>query len=634
MQKAKWIWTREPLQADSYVEFADSFTYCGKGCVKLAISAETDYIVRLNGRVAAFGQYPDYPYEKTYDVLDVTEFLTKGDNRLEITVYYVGDGGFFTNFPQEPGLIFEIKTADGDILSYSGTHVRAGEAAGYACGRKVRITGQLGYTYAYDAGKVAAVKTAALPVEKSGPHRERHIQKLCLGGLLKGKLLKGKGAGGLLYDLGKEEVGYLVLSLRVEKETELTVKWGEHISDGGVRSRIDGRLFEMAYKARPGEQEFIGYFRRLGARYLEIDCDKENVDMLSVGLLPVFYPVDRKDFDAGSPLRRQIYDTCVRTLELCMHDHYEDCPWREQALYAMDARNQMLCGYFTFSGHEFQRESLRLMSLDDRGDGLLSICFPARLELTIPGFCLFYIIAMYEYAFYTGDHALIEEFYEKMKYVLDVFIARISGGLCESFTSEHHWNFYEWADGLDGNLYEGTPAGVFECALNALLSLALEHMARVSELLGKAADTRRCRELAASLNIAVNERFYDEKRGLYRTTEKKEHYSEYVNALCIMCGAATEARAKEIVKILVEKPEGLVPATLSTRGFTYDALLMTDRRYGEYILGDIERRYAYMLDAGATSFWETIDGESAFGGAGSLCHGWSALPIYYFHLLK
>jgi hypothetical protein len=41
-----------------------------------------------------------------------------------------------------------------------------------------------------------------------------------------------------------------------------------------------------------------------------------------------------------------------------------------------------------------------------------------------------------------------------------------------------------------------------------------------------------------------------------------------------------------------------------------------------------------MLKNGATSFWETINGEKDFGNAGSLCHGWSALPIIYYSLFR
>ena len=37
-----------------------------------------------------------------------------------------------------------------------------------------------------------------------------------------------------------------------------------------------------------------------------------------------------------------------------------------------------------------------------------------------------------------------------------------------------------------------------------------------------------------------------------------------------------------------------------------------------------------MLYNGATSFWEHIDGAWAFGDAGSLCHGWSAIPVILY----
>ena len=77
-----------------------------------------------------------------------------------------------------------------------------------------------------------------------------------------------------------------------------------------------------------------------------------------------------------------------------------------------------------------------------------------------------------------------------------------------------------------------------------------------------------------------------------------------------------------------------VTLTLSMLCFAYDALLLIDKEfYKEEILADIDKRWKKMLDAGATTFWETEEGYKDFNGAGSLCHGWSAIPIYYYNIL-
>ena len=78
----------------------------------------------------------------------------------------------------------------------------------------------------------------------------------------------------------------------------------------------------------------------------------------------------------------------------------------------------------------------------------------------------------------------------------------------------------------------------------------------------------------------------------------------------------------------------MIPATLSMKAFKYDALLMVnEEKYAERILNEIDQNYAYMLNQGATSFWETLKGAEDFHNAGSLCHGWSAIPIIYYHRL-
>ena len=69
--------------------------------------------------------------------------------------------------------------------------------------------------------------------------------------------------------------------------------------------------------------------------------------------------------------------------------------------------------------------------------------------------------------------------------------------------------------------------------------------------------------------------------------------------------------------------------------FLNDALLKVDKeKYALVILEDIEKIYRPMADMGVGMVWETEIGESYFSNAGSLCHGWSALPIYYYHIFR
>ena len=104
--------------------------------------------------------------------------------------------------------------------------------------------------------------------------------------------------------------------------------------------------------------------------------------------------------------------------------------------------------------------------------------------------------------------------------------------------------------------------------------------------------------------------------------------------MAILCGAADGDIAEALADRIVSDAS-LTKATLSMEAFVYDALLAVDKKkYKDFILYQLDKEYGFMLDNGATTFWETLDGEKAFDSAGSLCHGWSALPIYYYSILN
>ena len=69
--KARWIWENHEPQSDEYAEFTGSFQYTG-GKITLRMSCDSNYFVLLNGQLVGFEQYPDYPYYKIYDDIDLT----------------------------------------------------------------------------------------------------------------------------------------------------------------------------------------------------------------------------------------------------------------------------------------------------------------------------------------------------------------------------------------------------------------------------------------------------------------------------------------------------------------------------------------------------------------------------------
>jgi hypothetical protein len=138
---------------------------------------------------------------------------------------------------------------------------------------------------------------------------------------------------------------------------------------------------------------------------------------------------------------------------------------------------------------------------------------------------------------------------------------------------------------------------------------------------------------ARALNASIAAHFFDEECGLFVDRATVRTASVLGNSLAILCGAADGERARAIAEKLASADSGFTPATLSMLCFKYDALLKVDASYKDYILAQIDAKYERMLDAGATTFWETELGEADFDGAGSLCHAWSAMPVYYYSTL-
>ena len=417
-------------------------------------------------------------------------------------------------------------------------------------------------------------------------------------------------------------VGLLSLDFVSPAVQKITVAWGEDLQDGHVRQRIEHRDFSFDYVAKAGRNEYVNYMLRLGCRYIEIYTEAP-IEIECVGLIPQVYPVEEKQVKIDNALDQKIYDACVNTLKLCMMEHYVDTPWREQCLYVYDLRNQALCGYHAFENGnaDYVRANLKLISQDRREDGLLAICYPCGMDLTIPSFSLYYFMQVNEYLKNTGDITLAQEVYDKLISVLNVFINNRKDGLVLKFEGENHWNFYDWSPYLDGELH-GTEDAIPDLMINLLFILALQNLREIAFKIGKSFAYE---DLLEESKKRANEAFFNEDVGLYSMTVGGSEYTVLGNALAILAELELD---KEYVCEKIVKGE-LSDCSLSMKIFKYDALLATNKeKYQAWVLKEVRREYGKMIEQGDT-VWETIDGASAFDNAGSLCHGWSAIPILY-----
>lgn len=630
---AKWIWLPGDREADTYGEFVREFDW-EQGSTQCRLSCDGDYVLYVNGVQASFWQYADYPHHKVFDSVDITPYLRKGKNVLAVRVWHYGENSQ-KYVAAQPGLIFEVVQA-GAVLAQSDGHTRCRKSRVYANGEKKWITVQMGFSFSYDARQeddwltgIMAGGSFSEEVEKPLPVEPNPVQKMALMPAADAACT-WREDGSFLIDLGQETVGIPVLRFTTQQPQTLLVQWGEDLQNGHVRRKIDARDFSFTYTARAGENNFTAPLLRIGCRYLEVFCQRPIVvDYL--GVQPLLYPVTMVNRKLSDALDQKIYDTCVHTLRCCLMDHYVDTPWREQCLYAFDARNQMLCGCYAFADKnaDYARANLKLMAQDRRADGLLSITYPCGVDLTIPGFSLYWFKAVREYMTHTGDKSLGAEVWQKLLAVMDVFLARRQDGLVSRFSGKNHWNFYDWSDHLEGSLH-GEETAEPDLMLNCLFVIALEELSAIGAMCSLPAE--KDGEILEGTRRAIRQAFFRPDRGLFAMTRGEEHYTALGNAMAVLAGVTTPEESKAICRHLLDGE--MTACSLSMKTFLYDAMLQTDRAfYAPVVLDEIRRDYGKMLDAGATTVWETADGAAAFDNAGSLCHGWSAIPVYYYATL-
>jgi len=686
---ARWMWPQALGQVtNTTVEFRQRFVAEGPVRARLAIAADMVYRVELNGRFVHTGRFPDVPPQRYYDVLPL-DGVRAGENELRVSVYVQGINTFQT-IPGDPGLMY--------ALTGKGLSVVSGTACVWRISAQDMrenvdlVTDQLGFSFEYDAGRpdeawrrldAADVRRGPVDFELSErPVARVEILPECPSrrvaqGRLDGSPVPARVAPGMdatkmtsvaaaeffaddgrsvrpehfqtgfyaIVDLGREEAGFLSLDIDTDAGVVIDIGHAEHWENGRIRTKISERNFAGRYRARAGRQSYCRWARRMAGRYLQIHVRgvKTHFTLHGLSLKPALFPVVERPAPAGlSADQKRIWDTSVRTLRLCMHEHYEDCPWREQALYGNDARNQMLCGYYAFD--ESNRMPELALQIHARGleeNGWLEMCMPARINTMIPSFTFCWVLAVGDNYRYRRNVTFTKSLMPVVRQILDMRLAELEDGLLPCPKGRRHWQFYEWAKDLQGYGNGGrikVEKSLFESPLNLFFVLALDAGAACADATGDPAAANRWRAAAQTVRREVCRKFWNPERRQFETAlGRVAQAGELVQALALLADIVPPEAKADVVRKL-SGPSDWTEITLSQTIYKYEALIAAGGKAARAAVRLMDADWKKMLDAGATSFWEMREGWPAFSDAGSLCHGWSAIPVYiygkYPHLAK
>lgn len=432
----------------------------------------------------------------------------------------------------------------------------------------------------------------------------------------------------LIADFGRETVGWPVIVVTAPAGTVIDIAHGEHLNDGRCGAAPGGRNFADRYICREGRNEFIYTHRRIGARYLELHITNFGAGRIAVqyaGIVPLELPLGKQAaFDTEDGLLAQINRVSVDTLKLCMHEHYEDCPWREQGLYAYDSRNQIHYGYYVWGNYDFAAASLDLLGGSYRGDGYLRLTAPGDHKLSIPSFTFVWISELREHWLFSGSGRLFAKHMKLVDEILDKALARRSDGFHVSTTPEHSgvWNFYEWRGNLSTvDDFPQSPYTIY--LLEALRSAAYMH-----RLSGNHDRANVLEGHAAEIGRACEEMFFDPASGAYRTTltEDATRY-ELIQMLMLYNRLVPDGKIPKLLEAVFSGK--LCKLTYSSLFYMINAMMEAGPEARVHMDRFLMSEFSVPVLSGATSLWETEFAGRDFGNAGSLCHAWSSAMPYY-----
>ncbi len=432
----------------------------------------------------------------------------------------------------------------------------------------------------------------------------------------------------LLYDLGEQNCGYWNFDLIADAGVQVDIFAVEYIAPDGRIQFPGGNRNGLRYITKQGDNRFASFKRRSG-RYVFLTLRNQHspVRLRHFNVIESTYPVDYiGSFSCSDARLDRIWDISTRTLKLCMEDTFTDCPLYEQTHWVGDARNESLLAYGVFGAHDLARRCVNITAQSLERYPIAGCQTPSGWDCLLPAWSFLWGISTWDHYWETGDK-------EWLRGVYPAVIRNLKGA--DQLVSDRDlfsgpfWNMFDWT---------GADQGQKTVVHNSLFLVgAIDAALKEADALGDTTHVAWLKSLRARLVDGIN-KLWDDARQAYPDSIRDDgsispSICQHTSFLSLLYDVVPREHAAAAVNNMTNPPPKMIKV-----GSPFAALYLYEacERLGldDTILQDIYKQYLPMLEAGATTVWESFpSGTTGSDGfpTRSHTHAWSSAPSRFLN---
>ena len=476
-----------------------------------------------------------------YDQVDISKYLTKGENTIAILAWHWGKDSYSHNSYAHKGLLFQAQIGDKTIISDESWKVSKNEA--FLTEKAFSPNWRLPeYETIYDA-RLAKEDWYKKDFDDSDWASASIVES-------NGCELIPRDIPFFKYDEIKEYSNFSNYKDYITQKTEvieMSLPYNMQFTPYLKIDTDEGKIIKIttdtymtddvaslgaSYISKKGIQEYEVYSWISGEKvYYEIPA---GVKIISLGYRETGYDTELTgNFETDDEFLNTLWKKAQRTLYINMRDSYMDCPDRERAQWSLDMNLEMEQALYALDpkANDLYEHGIRTILGWRNGDSLLTIVPNTNDPSQLPVQTLLTIEGMYQYYLYTGNIEFLREIYPYLEKYLELW------QMNEYSVLQYNSTYYvwEWKDGSDDSDYK----------LLEIMSYyyAKDSVCKMADALGYSENKTKLESDLQYIKMFLNDHWTDEG---YKS-ENEVVPNCRVNALAVLSGEIGRASCRERV---------------------------------------------------------------------------------------